>query len=84
MLGCQAVALPSTEQIVLQFISHGQKCDFHKMADIEKEGMCHLMARAVNIKGEHFIFHLYTLFSCMKKSAQSCRYVGLSGHSSAQ
>ena len=41
---------------VLQFFSCDQTYEMYNMAEIEKEEMCHLLAREVFIRWQHLIF----------------------------
>ena len=47
------------------------------MNEIEKEEVCHLEARRVNIRWKNLIFHLYTLFTSIKKILWICWAVAL-------
>ena len=71
---------------ILHFFSCGQNCDLHKLAEIEKDEVCHLVA-GYNISWKDLTFiycQLYTLSIRIKKILQSCRYADISGYSYTQ
>ena len=74
--------------ITVKVFSYGQKCDLHKMAEIEKRGcgnLCHLPScgKGIHIRWQYLIIFI-TLFNSIKKIVQSCGYVGLSGYNFPQ
>ena len=61
------------------------------IAEIEKEGvdipvLGHLVAGECTIRWLHLVFNLfslYTLFSCIRQTVQSCEYFGMLGRNSS-